>query len=76
MKLKIIPRMTSQMDLFFLKSMGILIPLYLKKYKMQITINHYGMQRKINPLKIKGCQKILATEVAYHLIIHIKGIPT
>lgn len=30
---------------------------------------------KVNPFKIKGCQQVLATAVAYHLIQHDKSMP-
>lgn len=30
---------------------------------------------KVNPLKMKDCQKVLATAKAYHLIKHDKSMP-
>lgn len=41
---------------------------------MQI-INNLCHAIKVNPLKIKGCRKFLATALAYHLIKHDKVIP-
>lgn len=41
---------------------------------MQI-INNLFHAIKVNPLKMKDGQKVLATTVAYHLIKHDKAMP-
>lgn len=42
---------------------------------MQNGINNLCHAIKVNPLKMKGCQKVLATAVAYHLIKHDEAMP-
>lgn len=42
---------------------------------MQIIINNLFHAIKVNPLKMKDGQKVLATAVAYHLIKHDKAMP-
>lgn len=41
---------------------------------MQNGINNLCHAIKVNPLKMKGCQKVLVTAVAYHLIKRDKAI--
>lgn len=42
---------------------------------MQTIINNLCHAIKVNPLKMKGFRKVLATAVAYHLINHNKAMP-
>ena len=39
------------------------------------NINNLCHAIKVNPLKMKGCQKVLVTVVGYHLIKHDKAMP-
>lgn len=39
------------------------------------NINNLCHAIKVNPLKMKGCQKVLVTVVGYRLIKHDKAIP-
>lgn len=77
MKLKITPSMTTQMDLFYLKLRWTIIlssPTLFQSVKCRPIIN-LCHAIKVNPLKMKDSQKVLATAKAYHLIKHDKSVP-